>query len=121
MRAVFDTNVLIDYLAGVGAARDELRRYESPAVSIVTWMEVLVGARDEAEHASLEQFLKRFEVVPLDEAIARRAVALRQAERLRLPDAIIWATAVERGQLLVTRNTRDFPEEDPGVRVPYRD
>ncbi len=37
----------------------------------------------------------------------------------RLPDAIIWATAREASALLVTRNTKDFPADVPGVRVPY--
>lgn len=36
-----------------------------------------------------------------------------------MPDAIIWAAARRQGRLLVARNTRDFPEDDPGVRAPY--
>ena len=39
--------------------------------------------------------------------------------RLRLPDAIIWATARVAGAVLVTRNTKDVPAGDPAVRVPY--
>ena len=46
-------------------------------------------------------------------------VALRREHRMRLPDAIIWATAQDLGVLLVTRNSRDFPSKDPGVRIPY--
>ena len=49
-----------------------------------------------------------------------RAVELRRERRLRLPDAIIWATARCAGCLLVTRNTGDFPEDEPDVRVPYQ-
>ena len=48
-----------------------------------------------------------------------KRVQLRRARRLRLPDALIWATDRRRGSLLVTRNTKDFPKDDPGVRVPY--
>ena len=44
---------------------------------------------------------------------------LRRERRLKLPDALIWATARRHGSLLVTRNTKDFPKDDPGVRVPY--
>ncbi len=51
--------------------------------------------------------------------MAERAVELQQSRRIRLPDALIWATAQVHGLLLVTRNTRDFPADDPGVRVPY--
>jgi predicted nucleic acid-binding protein len=34
-------------------------------------------------------------------------------------DAIILATAQSRGRVLITRNTKDFPAEMPGIRVPY--
>jgi len=44
VKALFDTNILIDYLRGIEASRTELDRYEDKAISIVTWMEVLVGA-----------------------------------------------------------------------------
>jgi predicted nucleic acid-binding protein len=45
---------------------------------------------------------------------------VRQALRVKLPDAIIKASAEVQGRLLVTRNTRDFPVDDAGVRLPYR-
>jgi hypothetical protein len=38
---------------------------------------------------------------------------------MKLPDAIIWASARCNGRLLVTRNTKDFPAGDPVVRYPY--
>lgn len=119
MRAAFDTNILVDYLNGVGAAGTELDRFDERLISIVTWMEVMVGGSDEEEPA-VATFLRGFQVVPLDTDIAREAVRLRRAHRVRLPDAIIWATARTRQALLVTRNTKDFPAGDVGVRVPYR-
>ena len=51
--------------------------------------------------------------------VAREAVEVRKTRRMRLPDAIIWAAARSESALLVTRNTKDFPKDDPGVRVPY--
>ncbi len=51
--------------------------------------------------------------------VAREAVALRKASRLKLPDALILATARVHGLLLVTRNHRDFSPSEPDVRVPY--
>ena len=44
VKALFDTNILIDYLRGIPAAREELDRYETRAISVITWMEVLTGA-----------------------------------------------------------------------------
>ena len=118
VKALFDTNILIDFLGGVPEARRELGLYEDAAISIVTWMEVMVGASEETSVAT-RAFLARFKMVDLDEAIAETAVQLRRSHRMRLPDAIVWASARRQDRILVTRNTRDFPESDPGVRAPY--
>ena len=120
VKALFDTNILVDYLSGIEASKKEVERYDERLVSIITWMEVLVGAADEAETDVLEMFLRDFRVVDLTRKIAREAVDMRHSRRrMRLPDAIIWATARVESALLITRNTKDFPADTPGVRVPY--
>jgi predicted nucleic acid-binding protein len=118
VKALFDTNILIDYLNAVPQARDELGRYETRSISVVTWMEVLVGAPPDVE-AATRAFLTGFTVVGLDGEIAERAVAVRRRHGIKLPDAIIRATAEVGSLLLVTRNTRDFGRDDPGIRIPY--
>ena len=40
MKAVFDTNILIDYLNGIHSARQELLRFDSKAISLITYMDV---------------------------------------------------------------------------------
>ena len=57
--------------------------------------------------------------VEIMEAVAEQAVQLRREHRLRLPDAIILASARVEQCLLVTRNTRDFKPAGPDIRVPY--
>lgn len=116
---VLDSNILVDHLKGYPQATSEIERYPSPAISIVTWIEVMVGVAEDSSERT-RQFLNRFTVIGLSDAIAERAVTLRRTHRLRFPDAIIWATAQTTGRLLVTRNSRDFPDDDPGVRAPYR-
>ena len=118
VKALFDTNILIDYLRGIPAAHEELGRFSDKAISIVTWMEVLAGATPPVEQAT-RGFLDGFALIQLDQAAAERAIVLRQRYRLKLPDAIIWASAQVHDMLLVTRDTKGFPEGDPGVRVPY--
>ena len=118
VKALFDTNILTDYLNAFPEARRELQRYTEKAVSIVTWMEVMVGTRDDLE-AATRSFLKSFEVIIVDALIAERAVNLRRSHRIKLPDAIVWATAHSRSMIFVTRDARDFQAEDPGVRMPY--
>jgi predicted nucleic acid-binding protein len=116
--ALFDTNILIDHLNAIPQAREEIERFESRAVSIITWIEVMVGADADVVEPT-RRFLEGFKVIALDEEIADRAVALRRAYGIKLPDAVIWATAQTAGRLLVTRNTKDFPTDDPGIREPY--
>ena len=118
MRAVFDTNILIDYLHGVTAAGAEIERFDQVFISVVTWMEVMVGASADKAQPT-EAFLNGFGLVPLDNPLARRAVSLRQIHRIKLPDAIIRSTAETEGRILLTRNTRDFPPSHPGILVPY--
>jgi predicted nucleic acid-binding protein len=118
MKVVFDTNILIDYLVGIEAAREELALYAGPLISTITWIEVMLGAT-EAEEPELRAFLDRFDQVPIDGRVAEIAVAIRPRYRIRVPDAIIWASARYSDALLVTRNMRDFPAEAPDIRVPY--
>ena len=119
VKALFDTNILIDFLNGVAQARDEIGRYEGRSISIITWMEVLVGADKDVE-ALTRDYLNTFELVTIDDKVADRAVALRRTHGMRLPDAIVWASAEVHNSLLVTRNTKDFGHDSPGIRVPYR-
>lgn len=119
MKALLDTSILIDFLRGVPAARNELNRYEVKAISVITWMEVMAGAPPTAEQGTRD-FIDGFVLVGLDEKIAERAVTLRRAHRLKLPDAIVWASAQVNAMLLVTRDVKGFPADDPGVRMPYR-
>jgi predicted nucleic acid-binding protein len=119
VRVLLDTNVLIDYLNGVGAAKEEFARYEYRAISTITWMEVLAGTTPEDE-AAVRAWLGSFDVVALDASIASRAVEIRKQRRIRLSEAIVWASAQVNSMLLVSRNTRDFPADEPGIRFPYK-
>lgn len=122
MNAVFDSDFLIDLLAGVEAARDVPEGYDRRFISIVSFVEVLTGADTDDEDAAARAILDGFELVPVSLPVAERAVALRRArKRLRTPDAMIWATALTIPDcVLVTRNNHDFPEADPSVHIPYR-
>ena len=118
----FDTNIIIDTLKGYPEARAELIRAAQRGrvwISRVVCVEVL--SKGEGEQLQLAQdLLSGFGIDELDAEIAERAAALRcERTRLRLIDAIILATALTRGRVLVTRNTKDFPAEMPGIRVPY--
>lgn len=118
----FDTNILIDALLGHEPARVEIRRAAAVArlcISRMTWVEILAKGTDESVRQA-ELFLAGFGIDEIDEEVAGRAASLRRERgRLKAPDAIILASAMTRGRILVTRNTRDFPATMPGIRVPY--
>jgi predicted nucleic acid-binding protein len=116
-KALVDTNVLIGFLGGAAAAGKALARYDNAAISVVNWMDVMVGAPKGAEDET-GKFLSRFSLVALGQPVAERAVGLRQAHRIKLPDAIIGASAQIEGRLRVTRNSKDLSLSDPGVRMP---
>ncbi len=117
--ALIDSNILIDFLAADPRAMDELARYTDRYISVINWIEVMAGVVPD-EQAATERTLSAFERIELTEPIADRAATLRRERRLKLPDAIIQATAQIGDLLLVTRNTKDFPESLDGVRNPYK-
>jgi len=117
--ALFDSNILVDSLLGNANADQELGRYPARAICIMTWMEVMAGAKPHEANA-IRQFLRTFERLAITDEIAERTVDLRRLTRLKLPDAIILATAEITGFRLITRNTKDFSSSNPIVHIPYR-
>ena len=120
LNALIDSDVLLDFLDGYPASAREIARYRECCVSIISWMELLAGARTEADEDTRRAFLAHFRLVPLTLEVAEQAILLRREYRLKLPDTIIWASAITEKCLLVSRNTKDFPTNQPGVRFPYR-
>ena len=119
MKALFDTNVLIDYLVGVEAAREEIQRFDVALISPISWIEVMVGATEETTSGT-RAFLSGFNLVPIDQSVSNLAVQIRQRTGIKLPDAIIWASARAGDALLITRNEKDFPDSEPDIRIPYQ-
>lgn len=117
---LYDTNILIDHLNGIAKATRELQRTSDAAISMITWIEVMSGASSPEEEAVLRSFLLNFECLPVSTAVAERAAVVGRQMRIKMPDAIILATAEVSGRTLVTRNVKDFPSGMPGVKVPYR-
>jgi predicted nucleic acid-binding protein len=119
VNALFDTNILVDCIYGVASAVEELGRYEKVAVSRIIWIEFLTGARTAEVEARRRSLLDDFELLEIDDAVSQETILIRQHTRLKLPDAIILATARVHGLLLVTRNSRDFSHREPDIRIPY--
>jgi len=105
-----DTNAIIDYLEDL-LPRDaaELLDKSKFQMSVVSRMELLAWPKATPEQLTLlENFVAASNVFPLDEAIILKAIEIRKFDRLKLPDAIVAATAVVHNLKLITRNQSDF-------------
>lgn len=122
MKGLFDTNILLDHLNGVDEAANTIDRYDEKTISRMTWMEVLAGATSPEEEKAARELLATFRVVEMSEQVAESAVSLRKSwpRKLKLPDAVVYATAKTENCPLITRNTKDFdPATLADIVVPY--
>lgn len=130
-KVLVDTAPIIYLLEGhpvfgprfAGLFEAESRGELAIAISTVTVAEVLVGplqAGQETLARRYEKALLAFEVVALDAALAVQAARLRARYRLKLPDAIQLATALEIGAAALVTHDRDYARVE-GLQIVYGD
>lgn len=103
VRILIDSDVLVDHLRG---HRRFVAGLDDVHVSVITRAELFSGKG--AEDRRIRRLLEPMTSLPIDSAIAERAGRLRRSGGIRLPDALIAATALEHRLTLVSRNARDF-------------
>lgn len=102
-RILVDSDVFVDHLRG---HRRFVPGRDTVHYSSVTRAELFAGRA--TQEAVVRRLLEAFVELPVDRPVAERAGRLRRKADIRLPDALIAATALEHRLVLVTRNTRDF-------------
>ncbi|MEH2230371.1 MAG: type II toxin-antitoxin system VapC family toxin [Nostoc sp.] len=112
---IFDTDILIDAGRGVLEAvkcLQNLKASSNLAISIITQMELMVGCRNKVELQTLENFLKQFYIIKIDQAVSDTAVDLlrsyRLSHNLAIPDSLIAATSIVWNYPFITKNQRDY-------------
>jgi predicted nucleic acid-binding protein len=121
MKALFDTNILIDHLCGHPQAEAFWTPYTDRLISRITVMEVMAGADTAQEEQAARTLLATFRIVELDAPLSETTISLRKShpKKMKLPDAIIYASARSQSCPLVTRNVQDFGGVGSDVIEPY--
>lgn len=78
MRALIDSDVLIDFLQGIPEAREEIGRYDDSLFSVVSWMEVMCSAETEDARPAPGALFASMRQVDLTPAVAAKAMGLRR-------------------------------------------
>ena len=106
-KLLVDTNILIYYFDGNLKAR-QLVDGNHIFVSAITVIEVLGYLRiSPSEEQTIRSLLQNCQLVELTPSIRERAIRLKQTIRIKTPDAIIAASALELGLSLATGDS-DF-------------
>ena len=121
---LFDTDVLIWIQRGNPRAAALVEREDERCISVLTYMELLQGAREKRQHEYTLDFLREFNfrILPLSENIGHRAAIYIEeysfSQGLRAGDAIIAATATENGITLCTTNVKHYrPIKELKLRI----
>lgn len=110
-RYVLDTNAIVALLKGNIQLIDLLKDADWIGISVISQIEFLVfPGLSQDDRQIFEQFLQRVEVLGLgaiDTVLIDKIVEIRQQHRLKLPDAVIAAMAIQNSASLVTAD-REF-------------
>ena len=111
---LIDTDVIIWHMRGNPRATKALDRLQDPAISAVTYMELVQGMSNKRELKTLRKILggRGIEIMPVNESISHKAMFLVEqhfhSHALRLADALIGATAVIYALPLLTANIKHY-------------
>lgn len=117
-KILLDSNIIVYLSKGElnnDAFFDENKTY---VISVISYMETLGFAFETPrEHEFVRQLVSLFQILYIDKGIADKVVEIRQQKKIKLPDAIIAATALEKKCTLVTRNVDDFNNIDAELHI----
>ena len=110
---LLDTNVLIEILKNNQDSIQQILLLKPPlAISSITAMELIYGARNKSEVLKLEKFIEKFDIIHLDEQISALAyqfiTEFSKSHNLDIPDALIAAAAIQNRAQFLTYNKKIF-------------
>ena len=114
IKYLWDTNTVIYFLqkqfpASAERFIDGTLEHSPPAISAISEIELLCWKTDsEKDLEVLYSFIEEATVFEFEKAIKLKTADIRKTNKIKLPDAIIAATALIYNLTLITRNTKDF-------------
>ena len=117
-KLLLDSNIAIYLSKKTLSITDVAQPGDTVYVSLVTYMEVVgYTFSDDAEERFTADLFNTLQRLPVTQSVANRVVIYRKLRKIKLPDAIILATAREYGCKLITRNVGDFIDLDKDVEI----
>lgn len=93
-KGLLDSNVIIDASKGIVSTQDMVNEYDYLYTSIISYVETKgYNFEDNEEKEIVNQILNSIEIVNLNREIADTAIEYRKQKKIKLPDALILATA----------------------------
>jgi len=108
-RYLLDTNTVLDYMGSKlpANAKTTLAHIIDDEInlSVINKIELLGFLKVEQD---LIDFVSCSNICPMDDNIVEKTIEVRRLYKIKLPDAVIAATALHYDYVLVTNNTKDF-------------
>lgn len=109
---LIDSNIIIGYLdnklpsSGMVIMNNIID--DTPKISIINKIEVLRFNTHADIYKIFEDFINESIVFDLNDSVVDQTIKICKSHRIKLPDAIIAATALVYNLTLITRNVADF-------------
>ena len=109
---LMDTNVVSDYLSASFSATAmqfmDIAIDATPNLSVITQIELLCWKTSTATEQKVKSFVADSIVLDINPDVITQCVNIRKGKKIKIPDAIIAATALAYGYTLITNNEKDF-------------
>ncbi len=111
---LWDTNIVIYFLQNqlsppAEKVIEQSLKNHIPSISVITEIELLCWkTANKKDYLMLQEFIASIQVMELNRSIKLKTAEIRKKHKVKIPDAIIAATAIAQGFTLLTRNVDDF-------------